>query len=189
MDGHMSKASRDLSRGVGVKSNGLKYGGGNKEGWGTGGQKGRRCGAGGGRRDVAARARLKEVLERKRAAAEAGEDAGSGAGAKRKRSGGAGGDGIAKKAHKRDDRPKPKPAVPEPAEATTKDEDVAKHAEADDAVDDPTRWTCATCGGVKCGNKANYTAHVLSNKHKKAAQRERGRATLAALKAKAATAS
>ena len=32
MDGHMSKASRDLSRGVGVKSNGLKYGGGNKEG-------------------------------------------------------------------------------------------------------------------------------------------------------------
>ena len=172
----MSKASRDLSRGVGVKSNGLKYGGGNKEGWGTGGQKGRRCGAGGGRRDVAARARLKEVLERKRAAAEAGEDAGSGAGAKRKRSGGAGGDGIAKKEHK-------------PAETTTKDEDVAKHVEAEDAVDDPTRWTCATCGGVKCGNKANYTAHVLSNKHKKAAQRERGRATLAALKAKAATAS
>ena len=66
---------------------------------------------------------------------------------------------------------------------------MAKHAEAEDAVDDPTRWTCATCGGVKCGNKANYTAHVLSNKHKKAAQRERGRATLAALKAKAATAS
>ena len=159
-------------------------------GWGTGGSKGRRCGAGGGRRDVAARARLKEVLDRKRAAAEAGEDAGSGAGAKRKRSGGAGGDGIAKKAHKRDDRPKPKPAVPETAETTTtKDEDVEKHAEAEDAVDDPTRWTCATCGGVKCGNKANYTAHVLSNKHKKAAQRERGRATLAALKAKAATAS
>ena len=123
MDGHMSKASRDLSRGVGVKSNGLKYGGGNKEGWGTGGQKGRRCGAGGGRRDVAARARLKDVLERKRAAAEAGEDARSGAGAKRKRSGGAGGDGIAKKAHKRDDRPKPKPAVPKPAETTTKEKE------------------------------------------------------------------
>jgi hypothetical protein len=81
------------------------------------------------------------------------------------------------------------PPSPKPAEATTKDEDVAKHAEAEAAVDDPTRWTCATCGGVKCGNKANYTAHVLSNKHKKAAQRERGRATLAALKAKAATAS
>ena len=56
-------------------------------------------------------------------------------------------------------------------------------------VEEPTRGTCATCGGVKCGNKANYTAHGLSNKHKKAAQRERGRATLAALKAKAATAS
>ena len=44
MDGHMSKASRDLSKGIAVKSNGFKYGGGKDEGWGTGGEKGRRVG-------------------------------------------------------------------------------------------------------------------------------------------------
>ena len=58
----MSKSSRDLSKGIAVKSNGFKYGGGKDEGWGTGKAKGRRLGKGQGERDVAARARLKARL-------------------------------------------------------------------------------------------------------------------------------
>ena len=53
----------------------------------------------------------------------------------------------------------------------------------DNTTEGPERWTCATCGGVKCGNAANYQSHVLSMKHKAATQREQGRATLAAMKA------
>ena len=117
MDGHMSKASRDLSKGIAVKSNGFKYGGGKDEGWGTGGEKGRRVGKGGGRRDVAARARLREILERKRAAAEAGDEAGKTVGNKRKRGGGGGGDDrdAGNKAPRREE---PKPAAVEPTEET-----------------------------------------------------------------------
>ena len=42
MDGHMSKASRDLSKGIAVKSNGFKYGGGKD---GDGGRAARRAAA------------------------------------------------------------------------------------------------------------------------------------------------
>lgn len=181
MDGHMSKASRDLSKGIAVKSNGFKYGGGKDEGWGTGGEKGRRVGKGGGRRDVAARARLREILERKRAAAEAGDEAGKTVGNKRKRGGGGGGDDrdAGNKAPRREE---PKPAAVEPTEETPNGEN--EHGTMDNTTTEgPERWTCATCGGVKCGNAANYQSHVLSKKHKAAAQRERGRATLAAMKA------
>ena len=176
MDGHMSKASRDLSKGIAVKSNGFKYGGGKDEGWGTGGEKGRRVGKGGGRRDVAARARLREILERKRAAAEAVDEPGKTVGVKRKRGGG-GGDGrdAGKKAPRREE---PKPAAVETTEETPNGETMDNTT-----TEGPERWTCATCGGVKCGNAANYQSHVLSKKHKAAAQRERGRATLAAMKA------
>ena len=54
----------------------------------------------------------------------------------------------------------------------------------DNTTEGPERWTCATCGGVKCGNAANYQSHVLSKKHKAAAARV-GRATLAAMAARA----
>ena len=74
----MSKSSRDLSKGIAVKSNGFKYGGGKDEGWGTGQAKGRRLGKGQGERDVAARARLKaRLLARTEARAE-GEARGGG---------------------------------------------------------------------------------------------------------------
>lgn len=181
MDGHMSKASRDLSKGIAVKSNGFKYGGGKDEGWGTGGAKGRRVGKGGGRRDVAARARLREILERKRAAAEAGDEAGKTVGNKRKRGGGGGGDDrdAGNKAPRREE---PKPAAVEPTEETPTGENEDGTMD-NTTTEGPERWTCATCGGVKCGNAANYQSHVLSKKHKAAAQRERGRATLAAMKA------
>ena len=180
MDGHMSKASRDLSKGIAVKSNGFKYGGGKDEGWGTGGEKGCRVGKGGGRRDVAARARLREILERKRAAAEAGDEAGKTVGNKRKRGGGGGGDGrdAGKKAPRREE---PKPTAVEPTEETPTGEN--DDGAMDNTTEGPERWTCATCGGVKCCNAANYQSHVLSKKHKAAAQREQGRATLAAMKA------
>ena len=177
MDGHMSKASRDLSKGIAVKSNGFKYGGGKDEGWGTGGEKGRRGGKGGGRRDVAARARLREILERKRAAAEAGDEAGKTVGNKRKRGGGGGGDDRDAR-NKAPRREEPKPAAVETTEETPNGETMDNTT-----TEGPERWTCATCGGVKCGNAANYQSHVLSKKHKAAAQRERGRATLAAMKA------
>ena len=179
MDGHMSKASRDLSKGIAVKSNGFKYGGGKDEGWGTGGEKGRRVGKGGGRRDVAARARLREILERKRAAAEAVDEPGKTVGVKRKRGGG-GGDGrdAGKKAPRREE---PKPTAVEPTEETPTGEN--DDGAMDNTTEGPERWTCATCGGVKCGNAANYQSHVLSKKHKAAAQQSGAGATLAAMKA------
>ena len=80
-DGHMSRSSRDLSKGIAVKSNGFKHGGGSTEGWGTK-NTGRRLGKGQGARDVAARARLKEVLLRR---AKEVAEGGSSAGKKRKR--------------------------------------------------------------------------------------------------------
>mmetsp|Transcript_13594 Transcript_13594/g.53648 ORF Transcript_13594/g.53648 Transcript_13594/m.53648 type:complete len:135 (-) Transcript_13594:2222-2626(-) len=94
--------------------------------------------------------------------------------------GGGGGDGrdAGKKAPRREE---PKPAAVEPTEETPtgENDDGAMY----NTTEGPERWTCATCGGVKCGNAANYQSHVLSKKHKAAAQRERGRATLAAMKA------
>jgi len=71
----MSRASRDLSKGIAVKSNGFKYGGGGGEGWGTGGEKGRRLGKGQGARDVAARERLRARLEARRLERSAGSAA------------------------------------------------------------------------------------------------------------------
>ena len=68
----MSKSSRDLSKGIAVKSNGFKYGGGREEGWGTGQAKGRRLGKGQGERDVKARERLRQRLMQRNEAREKG---------------------------------------------------------------------------------------------------------------------
>ena len=176
-DGHMSKSSRDLSKGIAVKSNGFKYGGGSREGWGTGGGKGRRPGKGNGARDVAARERLRERLEaRERAKTEGGAEMqayakaaeAARAGEKRKRDGD-GGDGRgegreedAEKAPRRIDDESPDPE-PEP-------EPEPRGAKSDAAAE---RYECVTCG-VQCGSAANYASHRDSKRHKAAAQRERG---------------
>ena len=188
-DGHMSKSSRDLSKGIAVKSNGFKYGGGKDEGWGTGQAKGRRLGKGQGERDVAARARLKaRLLARTEARAEGEPDPGT----KRKR--GRGDEKGDEKGTKRaranerspsrtassidgDDGPEKKDPSAEPADATRKEEAPS----ADDAV----RFTCSTCG-VKCGTSANFDAHRDSKKHKAAAQRAKGKAILEAMRARRA---
>ena len=185
-DGHMSKSSRDLSKGIAVKSNGFKYGGGKDEGWGTGKAKGRRLGKGQGERDVAARARLKaRLLARTEARAEGEPDPGT----KRKRDRGdeKGKEKGTKRARANerspsrtassidgDDTPEKKDPSAEPADATRKEEARS----ADDAV----RFTCSTCG-VKCGTSANFDAHRDSKKHKAAAQRAKGKAILEAMRA------
>ena len=185
----MSKSSRDLSKGIAVKSNGFKYGGGKDEGWGTGKAKGRRLGKGQGERDVAARARLKaRLLARTEARAEGEPDPST----KRKR--GRGDEKGDEKGTKRaranerspsrtassidgDDTPEKKDPSAEPADATRKEEARS----ADDAV----RFTCSTCG-VKCGTSANFDAHRDSKKHKAAAQRAKGKAILEAMRARRA---
>ena len=188
-DGHMSKSSRDLSKGIAVKSNGFKYGGGKDEGWGTGKAKGRRLGKGQGERDVAARARLKaRLLARTEARAEVEPDPGT----KRKRDRGdeKGKEKGTKRARANerspsrtassidgDDTPEKKDPSAEPADATRKEEARS----ADDAV----RFTCSTCG-VKCGTSANFDAHRDSKKHKAAAQRAKGKAILEAMRARRA---
>lgn len=188
-DGHMSKSSRDLSKGIAVKSNGFKYGGGKDEGWGTGKAKGRRLGKGQGERDVAARARLKaRLLARTEARAEGEPDPGT----KRKRDRGdeKGKEKGTKRARANerspsrtassidgDDTPEKKDPSAEPADATRKEEARS----ADDAV----RFTCSTCG-VKCGTSANFDAHRDSKKHKAAAQRAKGKAILEAMRARRA---
>lgn len=188
-DGHMSKSSRDLSKGIAVKSNGFKYGGGKDEGWGTGKAKGRRLGKGQGERDVAARARLKaRLLARTEARAEGEPDPGT----KRKRDRGdeKGKEKGTKRARANerspsrtassidgDDAPEKKDPSAEPADATRKEEARS----ADDAV----RFTCSTCG-VKCGTSANFDAHRDSKKHKAAAQRAKGKAILEAMRARRA---
>ena len=181
----MSKSSRDLSKGIAVKSNGFKYGGGKDEGWGTGQAKGRRLGKGQGERDVAARARLKaRLLARTEARAEGEPDPGT----KRKRDRGdeKGKEKGTKRARANerspsrtassidgDDTPEKKDPSAEPADATRKEEARS----ADDAV----RFTCSTCG-VKCGTSANFDAHRDSKKHKAAAQRAKGKAILEAMR-------
>ena len=203
-DGHMSRASRDLSKGIAVKSNGFKYGGGGGEGWGTGGEKGRRLGKGQGARDVAARERLRARLEARRLE----RSAGSGGSVKPPRA-----------------RPKPPPkrkraaaavreegttTPPGAAEAASEDDEsrsrvVKRRSSARDDVEAPgsptgrapgspsvldgrpeapaaVAFECATCG-VRCGSRNNYDAHVASKKHKARAQRERGREMLAAMRA------
>ena len=185
----MSKSSRDLSKGIAVKSNGFKYGGGKDEGWGTGKAKGRRLGKGQGERDVAARARLKaRLLARTEARAEGEPDPGT----KRKRDRGdeKGKEKGTKRARANerspsrtassidgDDDPEKKDPSAEPADATRKEEARS----ADDAV----RFTCSTCG-VKCGTSANFDAHRDSKKHKAAAQRAKGKAILEAMRARRA---
>ena len=185
----MSKSSRDLSKGIAVKSNGFKYGGGKDEGWGTGKAKGRRLGKGQGERDVAARARLKaRLLARTEARAEGEPDPGT----KRKRDRGdeKGKEKGTKRARANerspsrtassidgDDAPEKKDPSAEPADATRKEEARS----ADDAV----RFTCSTCG-VKCGTSANFDAHRDSKKHKAAAQRAKGKAILEAMRARRA---
>ncbi len=204
-DGHMSRASRDLSKGIAVKSNGFKYGGGGGEGWGTGGEKGRRLGKGQGARDVAARERLRARLEARRLERSAGSAA---AAVKPPRA-----------------RPKPPPkrkraaaavreegttTPPGAAEAASEDDEsrsrvVKRRSSARDDVEAPgsptgrapgspsvldgrpeapaaVAFECATCG-VRCGSRNNYDAHVASKKHKARAQRERGREMLAAMRA------
>jgi hypothetical protein len=186
----MSKSSRDLSKGIAVKSNGFKYGGGKDEGWGTGQAKGRRLGKGQGERDVAARARLKaRLLARTEARAKGELDPGT----KRKRD--RGDEKEDEKGTKRaranerspsrtasspidtEDGPEKKDPSAEPADATRKEEAPL----ADDAV----RFTCSTCG-VKCGTSANFDAHRDSKKHKAAAQRAKGKAILEAMRARRA---
>ena len=181
-DGHMSRSSRDLSKGIAVKSNGFKHGGGSTEGWGTK-NTGRRLGKGQGARDVAARARLKEVLLRR---AKEVAEGGSSAGKKRKRGdeGTTGDDARGKRA--RDEaavapapRDPPVPSRPvDPLEAS--DASLASHSAPDTSLADGG-YTCVTCG-VRCGTKANYDAHCDGKKHRSAKQRERGRAMLAAIR-------
>ena len=185
----MSKSSRDLSKGIAVKSNGFKYGGGKDEGWGTGKAKGRRLGKGQGERDVAARARLKaRLLARTEARAEGepdpgtkrkrgrGDEKGKEKGTKRARANERSPSRTASSSidHRDDDTEKKDPSA-EPADATRKGE---KAPSADDAV----RFTCSTCG-VKCGTSANFDAHRNSKKHKAAAQRAKGKAILEAMRA------
>ena len=172
----MSKSSRDLSKGIAVKSNGFKYGGGKDEGWGTGKAKGRRLGKGQGERDVAARARLKaRLLARTEARAEGepdpgtkrkrdrGDEKGKEKGTKRARANERSPSRTASSSidHRDDDTEKKDPSA-EPADATRKED--ARSAES------LTRFTCSTCG-VKCGTSASFDAHRDSKKHKAAAQR------------------
>ena len=187
-DGHMSKSSRDLSKGIAVKSNGFKYGGGKDEGWGTGQAKGRRLGKGQGERDVAARARLKaRLLARTEARAEGepdpstkrkrgrGDEKGDEKGTKRARANERSPSRTASSSIGGDDGPdEKKDPSAAPADATRKEEARS----ADDAV----RFTCSTCG-VKCGTSANFDAHRDSKKHKAAAQRAKGKAILEAMRA------
>lgn len=182
-DGHMSRSSRDLSKGIAVKSNGFKHGGGSTEGWGTK-NTGRRLGKGQGARDVAARARLKEVLLRR---AEEAVEGGPSAGKKRRRGvgGTTGDDARGKRA--RDEaavapvpRDAPDASRPvDPPEAS--DAPLASHPAPETSLADGG-YTCVTCG-VRCGTKANYDAHCDGKKHRSAKQRERGKAMLAAIKA------
>lgn len=202
-DGHMSKSSRDLSKGIAVKSNGFKHGGATTEGWGTHGGNGRRLGKGNGARDVLARQRARELLERRRRAAaeaaEAGEDPSAargsrgGVGNKRKRGGGVGGE-KKEEACMRQGEKKMREEEEEAARGIARD--MTSEVEASDAAEEATavkeaeaeactdeeRYACKTCG-VRCGTKANYDAHCDSKKHKAGKQREKGKAILAALKA------
>ena len=186
----MSKSSRDLSKGIAVKSNGFKYGGGKDEGWGTGKAKGRRLGKGQGERDVAARARLKaRLLARTEARAEGepdpgtkrkrdrGDEKGKEKGTKRARANERSPSRTASSSIDTEDEREKKDPSAEPADATRK-EDARS---ADDAV----RFTCSTCG-VKCGTSANFDAHRDSKKHKAAAQRAKGKAILEAMRARRA---
>ena len=189
-DGHMSKSSRDLSKGIAVKSNGFKYGGGKDEGWGTGKAKGRRLGKGQGERDVAARARLKaRLLARTEARAEGepdpgtkrkrdrGDEKGKEKGTKRARANERSPSRTASSSIDTEDEREKKDPSAEPADATRKED--ARLAE------DAVRFTCSTCG-VKCGTSANFDAHRDSKKHKAAAQRAEGKAILEAMRARRA---
>ena len=189
-DGHMSKSSRDLSKGIAVKSNGFKYGGGKDEGWGTGKAKGRRLGKGQGERDVAARARLKaRLLARTEARAEGepdpgtkrkrdrGDEKGKEKGTKRARANERSPSRTASSSIDTEDEREKKDPSAEPADATRKED--ARSAE------DAVRFTCSTCG-VKCGTSANFDAHRDSKKHKAAAQRAKGKAMLEAMRARRA---
>lgn len=181
-DGHMSKSSRDLSKGIAVKSNGFKYGGGRDEGWGTGQAKGRRLGKGQGERDVAARERLKaRLLARTEARARGEPDPG----VKRKRD-----RGDETRDEKGMKRVRANDAPSRTSSVTDADEQAPgerfadeKHTEPiDRPADDAARWTCSICG-VKCGTRANFDAHRDSKKHRAAAQRAKGKAILEAMRA------
>ncbi|MDA9099165.1 C2H2-type zinc finger protein [bacterium] len=177
-DGHMSKSSRDLSKGIAVKSNGFKYGGGREEGWGTGQAKGRRLGKGQGERDVKARERLRQRLMQRNEAREKGDPE---QGTKRKQERG---DGDTDDTAKRK-RTVEKDVIVETTETTTTENgaDTEKEKTIYPPVDDPNKYTCHVCNKF-CGTKNNYDNHRDSKKHKAAAQREKGKAILEAMRAK-----
>ena len=177
-DGHMSKSSRDLSKGIAVKSNGFKYGGGKDEGWGTGKAKGRRLGKGQGERDVAARARLKaRLLARTEARAKGEPDPG----VKRKRD--RGDEERDAKGTKRARANEPPPHhEKEPGETRVADEKQTPARDRSADEDAARSFTCSTCG-VKCGTRANFDSHRDSKKHKAATQRAKGKAILEAMRA------
>jgi len=178
-DGHMSKSSRDLSKGLGVKSNGFKSGGGAVEGWGTGNAKGRRTGKCNGARDVQAREELRNRLLRRNEARELGLPE---PGTKRKR-----------EQHGDDEKERQRarrPPVPTPTgDGDAGEENNAAVGESEkkaEEVDDALKYVCAACGGIKCGSKNNWENHVNSKKHKAASQRAKGKAILCAMKASGA---
>ena len=180
MDGHMSKASRDLSKGIAVKSNGFKYGGGKDEGWGTGKAKGRRLGKGQGERDVAARERLRARLLARTEARAKGEPDPL---AKRKRDRG---DEERRETGTKRARANDEPSGRADEEKSTAVADETRTETETEpnrsADDDASRFTCSTCG-VKCGTRANFDSHRDSKKHKAAAQRAKGKAILEAMRA------
>ena len=179
-----------------MKSNGFKYGDGNAEGWGTSGAKGRRLGKGQGARDVMARKKLRERLEKQRSEAASGEgvaEDGVVNGKKRKRVGGGGAAaaaGASKKGKSKEAAPSGEEAKAAAAAAAAtaegeneeEEEEEAAVEREEDTRTDEERYTCETCG-VKCGSRANFENHCNSKKHKAAKQREKGKAILAALKA------
>ena len=173
-DGHASKASRDIGgrrglpreiKNVAVKSNGFKglaSGGGDLAS--NRGASGVRLGEGGSSRSVEARRRLRERFERRRAM------------------GGTAGGGTVGKKRARSAEPEPAAADAAAAEAvkTVEEEEVAApSAVVREAV--AIDYFCAACS-KNCGSRSNWDAHVASKKHRAAAERERGREILAALK-------
>ena len=183
----MSKASRDLSKGIAVKSNGFKYGGGKDEGWGTGKAKGRRLGKGQGERDVAARERLRaRLLARTEARAKGEPDPF----AKRKRDRGdeERRETGTKRARANDEPSGPSADVSRDSVAVATEDETRTEFANNSADDDASRFTCSTCG-VKCGTRANFDSHRDSKKHKAAAQRAKGKAMLEAMRAGRAVAS
>ena len=174
-DGHASKASRDIGgrrglpreiKNVAVKSNGFKglaSGGGDAAS--NRGASGVRLGEGGSQRSIEARRRLRERLERRRA--KGLDEVGQTVGKKR-----------AREAEAATAAPEPEPE-PESESAAPEEEVAVVSAEQCTKVDDD--YFCSACQ-KKCGNRSNWDAHVASKKHRAAAERERGREILEALK-------